>query len=279
MAKLLAPASRWSMRLAPTSRQPNPTCPFAVFTMGQAVQFQVRTSPAHPSAECKMVRKSELNNSAILNSHTNPSRISQKLPNRLNAKRCASQVLWEYYQVLLNASEVAEQNTTIFHRVWSCLWNDIKSSLWMSKISEQLRPRHSSAWQVRCTSSRNLREWKYSMFLSNSTIRYTIPHLHTWIWHSNWTDIQSGRYLNWHDNLQVIHYRCPRLELSPTRSVLVQLMLPRVQYAYYSFVWQPRWSCQHNQPNHEDLCTLLESPAHILELVVIIPIVEYFCTS
>jgi hypothetical protein len=33
-----------------------------------------------------------------------------------------------------------------------------------------------------------------------------------------------------------------------------------------------------NQPNHEDLCTLLESPPCILELEDVIPIEESFCT-
>jgi len=59
-------------------------------------------------------KKSELNDSVILNSHTDPSRSSQKLPNRLNAQWCASQILWEYFQVLLNASEIAEQYTRVF---------------------------------------------------------------------------------------------------------------------------------------------------------------------
>jgi len=39
------------------------------------------------SAKCKMVSKSQLNNSATLNSHTDPSRCSQMLPDRLSAKR------------------------------------------------------------------------------------------------------------------------------------------------------------------------------------------------
>jgi len=47
------------------------------------------------SAKCKMVWQLKLNDWAILNSHINHSRSSQKLPNSLNAKRCASLVLWE----------------------------------------------------------------------------------------------------------------------------------------------------------------------------------------
>jgi len=47
------------------------------------------------SEKCKMVRKSSLNNSAILNRHNHTSMSSQKLPNRLNSKHCASQVLWK----------------------------------------------------------------------------------------------------------------------------------------------------------------------------------------
>jgi hypothetical protein len=61
-----------------------------------------------------MVPKSYLNYSAFLNSRTDPSGSSKKLLNRLNAMRSAFQVLWEYVQVLVNASEVAEQNTRIF---------------------------------------------------------------------------------------------------------------------------------------------------------------------
>jgi len=40
-----------------------------------------------PWAKCKMVWKSQLNNSATLNSHTNPSRCCKMLPDRLSAKR------------------------------------------------------------------------------------------------------------------------------------------------------------------------------------------------
>lgn len=47
----------------------------------------------HISAKCKMVRKSELNDSAIPNSLTDPSESLQKLPNRLNARQSASLVL------------------------------------------------------------------------------------------------------------------------------------------------------------------------------------------
>ena len=69
------------------------------------------------------------------------------------------------------------------------------------------------------------------------------------------------------------------MQHSPAPNVPVQLMLQQVQYASNSSVWQPRWTRQHNQPNHEYLWTLLESQPHILELEDVIPIVESFCTS
>jgi len=54
---------------------------------------------------------------------------------------------------------------------------------------------------------------------------------------------------------------------------------PTVQYALYQSVWQPGWTCQHNQPNHADHCTLFESPPHMLGPQEIISIVECSWTS
>jgi len=69
------------------------------------------------------------------------------------------------------------------------------------------------------------------------------------------------------------------MQHSPATNVPVQLLLQRVQYASDSSVWQPGWIRQHNQSNHEDLWTLLESQPHILEVEDIIPIVKSVCTS
>jgi len=69
------------------------------------------------------------------------------------------------------------------------------------------------------------------------------------------------------------------MQHSPAPNVPGQLLLQWVQYASYSFVWQSGWTCQQNQPNPEDLWTLLESPPRILELEDVIPIVESSGTS
>jgi hypothetical protein len=123
-----------------------------------------------PSAICQIDRESQLNDSAILNSHTDPSRCSQKLSNRLNTTRCASHVLWEYFQVLLNAPDVAEWNTQIFSTVWSRLQNAIKSFLYGGQISELLGLRQSFPRRLQYTLSQTVREWEYITAISNSTI-------------------------------------------------------------------------------------------------------------
>jgi len=69
------------------------------------------------------------------------------------------------------------------------------------------------------------------------------------------------------------------MQHSPAWNVLVQLLLQRVQYESYSFVWQPGWTSKHNQPNCEDLCTLLQTPPRFLEFEDIIPIVGSSGTS
>jgi len=69
------------------------------------------------------------------------------------------------------------------------------------------------------------------------------------------------------------------MQHSPAPNAPVKLCLQWVHYASYSFVWQPRWTRQHNQPNDEVLCTLLESPLHILELEDRFPGIESSCIS
>jgi len=116
------------------------------------------------------------------------------------------------------------------------------------------------------------------MFISNSTLQLTI-FCTPWFRHCNF-NTQSSRYLNPHDYLQAIRYSFYLMQhhsLAP--NVQVQQLLWQVQYASYQSVWQPGWTRQHNQPNHEDLCTLLESPPHILEVEDVISIVGCSCTS
>jgi len=69
------------------------------------------------------------------------------------------------------------------------------------------------------------------------------------------------------------------MQQSPTPNVPVQLLLQWVPDASYSLVWQPGSTYQYNQPKHEDLWTLLESPPRILELEDVIPIFESSGTS
>jgi len=60
------------------------------------------------SAKCKIVRKSQLNNSATLTRHSDPSRCSQMLPERLSAKQWALRCSETTLPVLFNAPEVVE---------------------------------------------------------------------------------------------------------------------------------------------------------------------------
>jgi len=66
---------------------------------------------------------------------------------------------------------------------------------------------------------------------------------------------------------------------SLTPNVQVQQLLQKVQYTSSQYVRQPGWTRQHNQPNHADLCALLESPPHILEGEDKISIVGSSCTA
>jgi len=62
-------------------------------------------------------------------------------------------------------------------------------------------------------------------------------------------------------------------------NVLVQQLLWLLDYASNQSVWQSGWPHHKNQTNHLDLCTLLESPPHILELEEVISVVESSSTS
>jgi len=81
-----------------------------------------------PSAKCIMVWKSQLNNSATMNSHTDSSRSSQMLPDRLSAKRWALRCSEMTSHVLHNVLEVVKHNTRIFWRMYGSLLNTTKSN-------------------------------------------------------------------------------------------------------------------------------------------------------
>ena len=148
------------------------------------------------------------------------------------------------------------------------------------QISEILGALAASPRVFRCTS--NLEPYSPQviviMFISNSPIQLT-NFCTPWFRYCNF-NTQSSRYLNPHDNLQAIRYWFYLMQhYSLPPNVQVQQLLRQVQYASYQSVWQPRWTCQPNQPNYVDLCTLLESPLHILDVENKISIVEYSCTT
>jgi hypothetical protein len=88
-------------------------------SLSATVKLEIKTSIA--LAKCKMCWKSLPNNSATLNSHTDPSRCTQILPDRLNAKWCALRCSETTSPVLLHTPEVVEQNPRISWRVHICL--------------------------------------------------------------------------------------------------------------------------------------------------------------
>jgi len=216
-------------------------------------------------------------------SHTDASRCFQMLPDRLNAMQCGLRCSETTFPVLPNAPEVVEQNTRIFWRVYSCPQNATKSNYYNVQISELLGVLGVLAVSprlFRCTL--NLEAYSpeviFIMFKSNSTIRVTIFLLHTLIQACKF-NIQSSRYLNPQDYLQGIRYWFHEMQHCLAPNVPVQQLLRQVQYAFYHSVWQPGWTHQHNQPNHADLCTLLESPPHIVVLQDVISIDQSSCTS
>jgi len=66
---------------------------------------------------------------------------------------------YEYFQVLLNASEVMEESTRTCYRVWSHLRNAIKLWLQVGKISALLGLQQLSPTWFRCTWSQTAQEW------------------------------------------------------------------------------------------------------------------------
>ena len=115
-----------STTAATTTNAPTTNAPTT--TTAPTTTATTTTAPTTTSAKCKMVWKSQLNNSATLNSHTDPSRCSQMLPDRLSAKRWALRCSETTSPVLLNVLEVVEQNTRISWRMYGCLRNATKSN-------------------------------------------------------------------------------------------------------------------------------------------------------
>jgi len=97
-------------------------------TLSNSSQFWIVPKQSTTSAKCTTVWKLQLNNSATLNSHTDPSRCFQMLPERVKAKWCALSSSETTSPVLLNALGVVDQNTWISWKVYSCLENGTKSN-------------------------------------------------------------------------------------------------------------------------------------------------------
>jgi len=135
------------------------------------------------SATCKIVWKSQLNNSATLNSHTDAFRCFQVLPDRLSAKRWALRCSETTSPVLLIVLEDVEQNTRISWRMYGWLRNATKSNQWHVPIWELLGVLAESQRLFRCIL--NLEPYSpgviIKMFISNSTIQLSIFLLHTLI--------------------------------------------------------------------------------------------------
>jgi len=135
------------------------------------------------SAKWKVVWKSYLIISPTLNSHTDPSRCVQMLPDRLNAMRCALSCLKTTSPVFLNAPEVVDHNTWISWAVYSGFQNAFKSNYYVVKSLKLLGVIAVSP--IACQWTSNLEpsppEVIMIMFISNSTIQLTIFLLHTLI--------------------------------------------------------------------------------------------------
>jgi hypothetical protein len=80
------------------------------------------------SAKFKMVWKSQLNNLTTSNSHTDPFKCFQMVPDRLTARQWAFRCFETTSPVLFNVLEVVKQNTRIFWRMYGCLRNVTKSN-------------------------------------------------------------------------------------------------------------------------------------------------------
>ena len=135
------------------------------------------------SAQSKMVCKSQLNNSATLNSHTDPSRFSPMLPDRLRSKRWAQRYSKRTIQVLVNDPEVVEPNKNICWIICSCLRNVTKSNNFNTQVSQLV-----GVLVASCILFQYIRNMKLDslgviimMFVLYSSIQLTIFLLHTLI--------------------------------------------------------------------------------------------------
>ena len=127
------------------------------------------------SAKCKMIWKSQLNNSATLTSHIDPFRCSQMLPDRLNVKWWALRYSKTTSLVLVNVQEVVEQNTRICWKMYGGLRNATRSNYYNVQIPELFGVWAASPRRFQCIL--NLEPYSpgviITMFISNSTIQLT----------------------------------------------------------------------------------------------------------
>jgi len=201
------------------------------------------------------------------------------LPDRLNAKWWAPGCSETTSPVPRKARDIVEQTIRISSRLFSCLQNASKLNYEEVQISELLGVLARSP-RLFCSTS-NLEPYSaqviFLMFISICTIRLTIFLLHTLSQECKF-DAQSSRYSNPQDYLQAICYRFYLMQNSLAPNVQVQQLLQQVQYASYLAVWPPGWTCRHNQPNHVDWSTLLESPLPNPEGEEVLSIVELSST-
>jgi len=103
-----------------------------------SIPWNIAKMVSSTSAQCKMVWMSQLNNSATLNSYTDPSRCSQMLLDKLRAKRWTHRCSETASPVPLNALTVVQQNTRTSWEMYGCLRNATKSNYWNVQSSELL---------------------------------------------------------------------------------------------------------------------------------------------
>jgi hypothetical protein len=132
------------------------------------------------SGEREIVWKSQLNNSATLNSHTNTSRSFQMHPDGLSTKRWALQCSETTWPVFLDVSEFVEQNRRISWTIYSCLQNSTNSKHLNEQRSGQLGLLAISARRFQWISK--LKPYSPELiiiiFIRNCTIEYTIVPQH-----------------------------------------------------------------------------------------------------
>jgi len=111
------------------------------------------------------------------------------------------------------------------------------------------------------------------IFIWNTAVQFGIFVLHTLIQLLK-LNIPSSRYPIPYGYLQAIRNRSYLMWHCLVLNIPVQQLLQQVQIVLSQSVWQPGWLHQYNPPYHNNHCTALESPLHILEHKDIISIVE-----